>query len=298
VLSTRRLEKRLVKLLRRTPLLGRRLIRAELERRYYAKFGRLPRIDAPSGFNDWMLRRILYDRDPRLKTISDKLAVRDFIREHAGPEFVVPLLGAWEDPASIPWDALPRRFVLKPSHSSARVAIVRDDADRDPATLAAQAARWLRHDFFDRNLEWGYRNLPRRVLAEPLLVGPAGEPPAEAQVFTFHGKAALIRVLTGVKLDPSRRDNWFDLEGRRLPIGTNLQAGSFHLSLGDTRALASLAERVAAGFSHLRVDCYLTGEGPKVGELTAYHLSGRGTWKPPEWDEKIGRLWVAGVPTR
>jgi hypothetical protein len=288
--------KRLVKLLRRTPVLGRRLIRTELERRYQAAFGHLPNIDAPSGFNEWILHRILHDRDPRLRTICDKLAVRDFIREHAGAEYVVPLLGVWKDPASVPWDALPERFVLKPNHSSGRIAVVRTDADRAPAALSAKAAKWLRHDFFDVSLEWGYLNMPRRLLAEPLLLGPGGGPPAEAQVMTFHGKAAFIRVMTGEKKTASRRSNWFDVEGRRLPIGTEIQAGNYTLSPADARFLAPVAERVAAGFSHLRVDCLLTCDGPKIGELTAYHLAGKARWNPPEWDEKLGRLWETGLP--
>lgn len=164
----------LLRFLRRTPIPGRRLIRAEIERRYESVFGRMPRIDAPSGFNERILHRILYDRDPRLKIICDKLPVREFIRERAGPEFVVPLLGVWKDPASIPWDALPRRFVLKPNHSSGPVALVRTDAERDPAALSARAAEWLDHDYFDVSFEWGYRNMPRRLLAEPLLTGPGG----------------------------------------------------------------------------------------------------------------------------
>jgi len=289
--------KRLVKLLRRAPVLGRRLIRAELERRYQKAFGRLPNIESPRSFNELMLCRILYDRDPRLRIICDKLAVRDFIREHAGPEYLVPLLGVWKDPAAIAWDALPERFVLKPNHSSGPVAIVRSDADRDPAALSAMAAEWLRHDFFDLNLEWGYRNMPRRLLAEPLLLGPGGGPLAEAQVMTFHGKSAVIRVMTGDKRTPSRRDNWFDMEGRRLSIGTETQAGNFALSPVDARMLAPAAERVAADFSHLRVDFYLTDDGPRIGELTPYHLCGRARWSPPEWDEKLGRLWQAGLST-
>jgi hypothetical protein len=158
------------------------------------------------------------------------------------------------------------------------------------------AAEWLRRDFFDESLEWGYRNMPRRLLAEPLLLGPGGAPLAEAQVMVFHGKAALIRVATGVKRSPSERANWFNAEGRALRLTTNRPDGDFVLSANDTRNIVPVAERVAAGFSHLRVDFHLTGDGPKIGELTAYYAAGRARWNPPEWDEKLGRLWAAGLP--
>jgi hypothetical protein len=287
---------RLLRLLRRTPVLGPRLIRAEIERRYRRVFGRMPNLDAPAGFNERMLNRILHDRDPRLKTICDKLAVREFIRQHAGVEFVVPLLGVWQDPAQIAWDSLPPRFVLKPNHSSGPIAIVRTDADRDPATLSAMAAGWLHHDFFDMNFERGYRNMPKRLLAEPLLAGPGGTPLAEAQVLTFHGRAALIRVKTGDKRAADPRANWFDATGRALALITTLPAGDFVLSADDVRSVVPVAERIAAGFSHLRVDFHLTGDGPKICELTPYHGAGLVPWQPPEWDEKLGRLWAAGAP--
>jgi len=285
----------LPRLLRRAPVLGPRLIRAELERRYRSVFGRTPCLDAPSSFNEWILHRTLYDRDPRLKIICDKLAVRDFIRERAGPQFVVPLLGVWPDPASIPWDTLPRRFVLKPNHSSGPVAIVRTDTERDPAALAAKAAGWLKHDFFDINFERGYRDMPRRLLAEPLLTGPGGGPLAEAQVFTFHGVPSFIRLVTGQRRMPDRRENWFDMEGRVLPLRATYPLGDFVLSPNDAGTVAALAERIAANFRHLRVDIHLTCSGPKVGELTPYHGAGMAKWTPPEWDEKFGRLWAAGA---
>jgi len=286
----------LLRILRRTPVLGRNLIRAELERRYRAAFGRLPNIEAPAGFNERILHRVLHDRDPRLRTLCDKLAVREFIRVHAGPEFVVPLLGVWKDPGSIPWHALPRRFVLKPNHSSGPVALVRNDVERDPAALSAKAAEWLKQDYFDITFEWGYRNMPRRLLAEPLLAAPGGGPPAEARVFAFHGKVALMVVRTGEKGTPGRHDNWFDAQGRALPIRSENPIGEFVLTVDDIRIVVPAAERVAAGFGHLRVDFYLTDDGLKIGELTAYHHAGRARWEPPEWDGKLGRLWAAGAP--
>lgn len=280
-----------IRMLRRAPIIGQRMVRAKLEKRYKKDHGLAPRLNPPISFNEHILHRIIYDRDPRLKVICDKLAVRDFIRKHAGPEFVVPLLGVWKDPSEIDWDSLPQRFVLKPNHSSGPIAIVLEDSDRDPDLLTEKASSWLRYDYFDYSLEWGYLGIPRRLLAEPLLTGPDGGPPVEALVLVFSGKAAVIRVLTGRKFSPDLRDNWFDAAGARLPLRVKATPGDFVLSERDIRILVPVAERVSTGFSHLRVDFYLTNEGPKIGELTPYHVGGTAMWNPPEWDEKLGRLW-------
>ena len=128
-----------MRLLRRMPVIGPPLVRAELLRRHRAGLDRPPQIDPPVTFNDHMLHRLLYDRDPRLKITNNKLAAREMIRREVGEEFLVPLLGVWKDPSEIEWHKLPERFVLKPSHLSGAVALVRTPEDRNPTALAAQA---------------------------------------------------------------------------------------------------------------------------------------------------------------
>jgi hypothetical protein len=280
-------------MLRRMPGMGAAAVRAALARRFEEIHGRKPNLDDPVGFNEQMLHRILYEHDPRLRTLCDKLAAREVIRQRAGLEFVVPVLGIWRDPAEIDWASLPSRFVLKPTHGSGMFALVRGPADRDPARLAAQARDWLADDYFDISLEWAYRDLPRRLVAEPLLVGRDGGPPAEAEVFTFGGKVALIRVMTDEKLSTNRRDNWFDAAGNRLPLRVRATPGDYVLSAADLRVLVPAAERIAAGFSQLRVDFLLTADGMKIGELTPYHVAGHALWNPADWDARLGRMWLA-----
>jgi len=52
-----------------------------------------------------------------------------------------------------------------------------------------------------------------------------------------------------------------------------------------------LAEVASADFSSLRVDLYFTGDGLKIGELTAYTNSGFTQWNPRTLDELLGTLW-------
>ena len=250
------------------------------------------RLHPPVSLNDHLVHRILYDRDPRLKLLCDKIAVRDIIRDRVGEEFVVPLLGVWSDPRDIEWDALPDRFVLKPNHSSGPVALVRSELERNPAKLMAEAAEWLRHDYFDESLEWGYRDLPRRITAEPLLVGPGGGEPAEAIVLTFHGKVAAIRIFTGAKGSAERCDNWFDRHSNRLNFHSlKYQLGDYVLDPAMAARLIAAAEKASAGFDHLRVDFYLTDDGLRIGELTPYLGAGLTPWSRPGCDNLFGQFW-------
>src|SRR6516164_9073849 len=99
-------------------------IRFYLLKRYRRTFGVYPRLNPPVSFNERILHRLIYDRDPRLRIVSDKLAVRGLIEERVGKECVVPLLGVWERPREIAWHTLPEKFVLKPNHAAGAFAIV------------------------------------------------------------------------------------------------------------------------------------------------------------------------------
>lgn len=282
--------------LRRAPVIGPWLIRSALVRRHARIHGVAPRLDPPITFNEHILHRILFDRDPRLKVLNDKLAVRDFIRARVGEDYVVPLLGSWSDPALVAWDRLPVPFVLKPNHSSGPIAYVRTEAELDRARLTALARGWLAEDYFDTSMEWGYRNLPRRLLAEPLMRGPDGAALIEAQVFTFHGRAAMLRVLVGLKGSDERREVCFDARGVLVPQTTSLLQSEVRIEPELFDRLIALAETLGAGFSHLRVDFNLTADGPMIGELTPYTGGSTHHWRHPEWNGVFGRMWAEQAP--
>jgi len=287
---SRKLRRRYVALVK-LPLLGPILLRREIVRRYRRNLGVEPKLNPPVTFNEHITHRILYDRDPRLKIVSDKIAVQEFIRDRVGERYTIPTLGIWESPQQIPWDRLPERFVLKPNHASGRVRIVPPLPERDIDSLMAEAREWLALDFFDASLEWGYRGIPRRLLAQPLLLSPSGGVVVEADVYVFHGRAGLIQILTGEKGTSSRRACWFDAAGNRMTIRMKCPNVDMDIE-DDLRAeLIEVAEAVARDFSSMRVDFYLTGDGLKIGELTPYTAGGRSHWNPSEIDEVLGTLW-------
>lgn len=268
--------------------------RRKMQRRFHRDFGRSPDFANPRTFNERMLHRLVYDRSPHFTVFNDKIAAKDYVARRVGPGYNVPLLGKWRSPRQIDWSALPDRFVLKPSGDSGKFVLVRGPADRNIDHLRAIAWSWLKTRRAGRgHPEWGYRGVPRQLLAEPLLVGPDGGTPPEINVFTFNGQALLIRRLTGRKTLPERRDAWFDATGRQVEIGV-ASIPSVRMELPDAlrSELIEVADALADGLDHLRVDFYLTGDGLKVGELTPYSWGGLAHWRSPELDEKLGRLWA------
>jgi hypothetical protein len=268
-----------------------------LVERYARLKRRLPRLNPPQSFNEHVLHRIIYDRDPRLKTVCDKLAVREYIARRLGSQFVVPLLGVWTRASDIPWADLPKRYVLKPNHSSGAVVFA-ESLSGGPRPPSSVLDSWMQQDYFDRTLEWGYRGLPRRITAEPLLLGPDGRAPMEVQVQVVKGRTVQIGLITGRKHTPERFGDWFYADGLRHPGRTRQPIRHDPLPSIIHKEIVPLAEYIGSSFIHLRVDFYITHGGLKVGELTPYPGGGLSNFDPPDLDEEIGRLWtaIAGNP--
>lgn len=264
---------------------------------YVRKFGRFPRLHPPITFNEHITHSLIYDRNPLLKTACDKIAVKGLIAERTGEQHVVPLIGSWARVDDIPWAELPDRFVLKPSFTSGAFEIVEPDTDRQ--ALAEMARRWMpRRPPHRHYREWGYQGVPRRIMAEPLITGEGGGPAPEVDVHVFNGRAQLLRVMTGKKLTQSRRDAWFDRGGRQVTIKVQkVSSVRSVLDASTCQALIEVAERIARGFTFLRVDTYLSSQGIKIGELTAYPWGGQADWADPVFDAKMGALFAPGADT-
>ena len=92
-----------------------------------------------------------------------------------------------------------------------------------------------------------------------------GDAPLDAYVYTFFGRVAIIRLLSGSKKSADRRDCWYDAEGRRLAINAAIPNVRLNLPDADREHIDKIAQNVAAGFEMLRVDFYMAKSGLKIG---------------------------------
>ena len=105
------------------------------------KFGYPLNLNNPKLFNEKLQWLKLYDHNPLYTTLVDKYAVKEYVANIIGMEYIIPTLGVWEKGEDIEWDKLPDQFVLKCTHDSGGLVIC-----RDKSTLNKDAAigKWLR----------------------------------------------------------------------------------------------------------------------------------------------------------
>ena len=78
---------------------------------YRANMNKKLNLKNPTTFNEKLQWLKLYNRKNEYTQMVDKYLVRQYIASKIGEEYLIPLLGVWNDPKEIDFDALPRPFV-------------------------------------------------------------------------------------------------------------------------------------------------------------------------------------------
>ncbi|WP_332802681.1 ATP-grasp fold amidoligase family protein [Sphingomonas sp. RT2P30] len=254
---------------------------------YWWRHRRRLSLDRPMRFTELIQRRKLRDRDQRLPHLIDKVAVKRFVAEVLGDDWVTPTL--WSGDALPDAPSWPYPFVVKSRHGCNQRHFVRD-AHADWPAIRAAAAGWMRSDYGRWLDEWGYRGVTRGVLVEPF-VGDGATLPIDYKCYVFHGRVAAVQV----HLDREHGHRWmlFDPTWRRLSSPTAEPDPAPPAALD--RMIAG-AETLARGFDFVRVDFYDTGTTPRFSEMTFYPGSGLDPFDPPVLDDALGQLWRASAP--
>jgi hypothetical protein len=232
--------------------------------------------------------RKLFDLNPLYIVLCDKLAVRDFVSERVGPEFLVPLLWTGDNPDEIPFEALTPPYIIKSTHSTAHTIIVEDSGAQNVAAIRQTARAWLEACHGTSSDEIGYVNVPHRLVAERLLLQKDGLPPIERKFFVFHGIAKIVKSVTRSGKDRTPMFSFHTLDWTRLPWKETDPVPGLVNPPRHLREMVRIAERLAAGLEHVRVDMYECDDEIYVGEMTLYSQSGFFPFQPDSADYLLG----------
>ena len=116
---------------------------------FHSRMGKKLNLQNPQTFNEKLQWLKLYDRRPEYTMMVDKYKVRNYIAEKLGEEYLIPLLGVWDDPDEIDFDALPSQFVLKCNHNSGLgMCICKDKSKLDIKKVKEELRKGLKQDYY------------------------------------------------------------------------------------------------------------------------------------------------------
>ncbi len=91
---------------------------------YFRAFGEFVDFKRPKTLNEKLQWKKLYGYYPVHTIIADKYAVREYVSDRIGDEYLVPLISVLNRASEFELNALPEAFVLKANHGSGHVRIV------------------------------------------------------------------------------------------------------------------------------------------------------------------------------
>ena len=260
---------------------------------FYSRMGKRLNLNNPKTYNEKLQWLKLYDRNPDYCLMVDKYEAKNYVANIIGPEHIIPTIGIYESIEDIPWDSLPKQFVMKCTHDSGGIVICKDKENLNIEDAKTKLSNGLKTSYFHLNREWPYKKVKPRIICEEYKVDESGYELKDYKWFCFDGevKALFIATDRGKQGEETKFD-FYDSEFNHLPF-TNGHPNSkkeLRKPIGFEK-MKEIAAKLSKGIPHVRVDLYDINGKIYFGEMTFYHWSGTKPFEPEEWDRTFGS-WI------
>lgn len=259
---------------------------------YRCKMGHRLNLNNPRSYSEKIQWLKLFDRNPLYTTLVDKFSVKKWVADKIGEEYLISTLGVWDKFNQIDFDSLPNSFVLKCTHDSGGLIIVKDKKNFDVHSAKKKITKCMARNYYYANREWPYKNVIPRIIAEEYMEDETGEL-KDYKFFCFNGEVKALFIATDRQNEKEdTKFDFFDRNFNHLPF-TNGHPNAKEPPPKPQKfeEMIVLAERLSKGFAHVRVDFYEVGSKIYFGEMTFFHWSGFVPFSPKEWDYKFGE-WL------
>lgn len=247
-----------------------------------------PNLTYPRTFNEKLMRSKLLKEHMGLEHLVDKAQVKQWVAERIGAGNIIPTIGVYGCPDSIPIEDLPRPCILKPTHTSGHVVILCGTAEEPKKELITQQlARWLRVNHYQVSGEPQYKSIPPRIICEPLL-GDTKENLPDFKFFCFGGRPTFVQV------DLDRYSNhvrcFYNAEWKRQEFTLRYPKAEQAVACPKPfKKMLDIARILSSDFTFVRVDLYAVEDRVYFGELTFHPESGVAPFSDYQVDLDFGR---------
>ena len=265
--------------------------RAYIQMYYFAHFKKFCNLKNPKTYNEKLNWLKLHDKNPIYTRIVDKFEAKEYVKDIIGDQYIIPTLGVWDNFDDIDFDELPQQFVLKCTHDSEGLVIVKDKDKLDKEMAKNKIESALKQNFFYIGREWPYKNVKPRIIAEKYMEDHIDGELRDYKFFCFDGEPKAMYVASDRASDNVKFD-YFDLNFNHLDIKQKYPHAEQPLRKPVTfEKMIELSKVLSKGFPHVRVDFYEVDGQLYFGELTFYHFSGFMPFEPNKWDKIFGD-WI------
>lgn len=254
---------------------------------YLATFGRRINWDNPKTFNEKLNWIKIYDRNPIYTSLADKYAVKQYVAEKIGVEYVVENYGVYDKWSDIDFSKLPNQFVIKCTHDSGGAFVCRDKNTFDYEGVRHRIESNLAMYNYNIAREWPYKNVPHRIIIDKFLDDHTGSELRDYKFWCFNGRPVYMYCTVKAK---EIYENFYDMDFNPVMIDHGFPRHQPEFSKPDNfEIMKQLATVLSEGISFVRVDFFDVDGHVYFGECTFFDWGAKRPFKG-NWDEELGRL--------
>ena len=261
---------------------------------HWLRIGKKMDLKNPKTYNEkcnWMK---LHYHHPLFTKMVDKYEAKKIVAEKIGEEHVVKCYGVWNHFDEIDFNKLPKQFVLKCTHDSGSVCVVKDKETMDKDAIRMKMEKGLKRYYFLQERGWPYKDVKPRILAEEYIPSLGKPESIEWKLSCFDGEVKFSTRCGGIAHQALklRSNDHYDRSWNRMewyayyePTDQDYPKPPF------IEELIKYSEQLSQGIPYLRVDWYVVDNKIFFGEFTFYTWAGFCKFIPEEWNNTLGN-WI------
>lgn len=263
--------------------------RWRIRRRFRRKLGRPLEERQPYWAEEKVQYRKLYGNHALYAFLADKYAVREFVRERVGENYLVPLYGVYDRLSPEIFRDLPDRFIIKATHGCKWHQIVKDKSQLDIAATVRRFNGYMRRLYGRTSGQYHYRLIPPRIVIEELL-DEGGESPPDYDFFCYHNHEGFDYSLS-VVMPHGTRAVHFEKDWSISGMTCTAAEAERVTNPANFAEMVEVAEKLSRGFDYVRIDLYNVAGRIYFGEVTCTPAGGFIAISDPARAEVAAQLW-------
>lgn len=248
----------------------------------------------PKTFNEKIQWLKLYDNSPLKTQLTDKVLVRNWIKEKIGENYLKPILWIGKTFNEIPFETLPNSFMIKANHGCKWHFKIKNKkeflhTEELYQYIESKFDGWMRQTFFPwAGFELQYKDIKPQILIEELLIENDKSFPQEYEIYCFNGKPKIFqKIKYSLPVEYTVYDENFAI--------SNICFKSEYINKVEEadeylKKAVELSKILAENFKLVRIDWILYKQQIYFNEMTFTPLSGFIKFKEKYLNLHLGKM--------
>ncbi len=265
-----------------------------LKKLYFYKTSKKLNLKNPKRFEEKIQWLKIYDNLPLKTSLTDKVLVREWIKNKIGSEYLKPVLWVGSNFDDIPFESLPNSFMLKTNHGCRWNYAVKDKEKFLQNKVLFEIVKkrindWMHASFFPfGGFELQYRNIVPQIMVEELLREDSAEMPMELEIYCFNEHPKIFQKI--IHDSPAKvcifNDKYENID---------LKFSREHILIDESaddllKQAVNLSKLLCQGFKLVRIDWLINKNKLYFNEMTFTPYSGFYSFPDIKVDLKLGKM--------